>query len=1029
MEWSSNIIKQVQQAVVDFLVDVAPLQAHWYSICLPTDDVQVNNQKILRAFPSLASLMCIDEQILKQLLVLAGLFKYHNGNYITSKHGWESLIRENMLGNVEITSFKIFNKARWLICIGSWRKKSHPPMTPKEIWSATLQGDKCVPKLKTSLITLNFAVKIGKINLPSLFPGQGISASDDSDTDDSSDISLEQISTVKEVPMTQAENANQSRNDVEEMAAFPLLRALSIDSDAKMNKLIEEIIKFRGNQKLLRFTGTNNRSQGLLVLPFLRSAKRYEKIFSKKDSIVDLLVNHVADNSKCSTHEAAECLLRSFLRRYEESFHAVALEKGIAPKKSIQKMDAVAVEAMLTDAKINYDSSRILFKHLFKHFGESYFSSEKERRKIFGNKDFPPVVSKVVLEDKTIVPFWFKRPDELLQNQLRELLKAEEVRDLKRVDLTVGGDSGGGHFRMMLKVLLRYRSGKTTSRIFQIASVCFAKDKISVFKKTVIDPIGVGLKNISEGQRFIVQLDPATGNMSLTFSPISVIIDHQIACDVPCNMYRVGDLKYYMQMLGRDGMSSCWCVWCKCHPSYWRAFDAEKESLPDEEKELWTIEKMAEHKRAIDQGVLKSAKEIKGIVDNVIWDFIEPKNYIFPVLHFEIGAVNNVLDNFYGFIEDQVEILSQDERVARNNLIICEVSLTEAKEAHDGFLEAAEMQLQFQRILRSDVSDSLKDRNLTNEERRELESEKEELDEAIAGIIRQKKNLVTNVKSKREAVAEAKKEMKKVHSKKDKTDRSVITDIENLLMERNISAASYHGGKLHGVDCRELICIAKSIFPEIEQALLRVDHPDRCDEETIKKTCALHCRLFVTLDTISSKLRKKYGEVNPEDYEVLEASLKNLQKLWENACMSFTPKIHGVLAHAIEQVRRFQGIGDILEDDLEHLHQTAARIYSCIGRIKDKTQLAFSHSKMEAKRNSIEIQEKIGEVQQARKRKFKNRNMDLDAGRRAVKMKQERDSSRMETLKDIHQQPDEKLETRHEKEKRKMLLQNQQNNS
>ncbi len=109
--------------------------------------------------------------------------------------------------------------------------------------------------------------------------------------------------------------------------------------------------------------------------------------------------------------------------------------------------------------------------------------------------------------------------------------------------------------------------------------------------------------------------------------------------------------------------------------------------------------------------------------------------------------------------------------------------MTEAKEAHDGFLEAAEIQLQFQRILRSDVSDSLKDRNLTNEERRERETEKEELDEAIAGIIRQKKILVSNVKSKLESVAEAKKEMKKIQSKKDKTHRSVITDIENLLME------------------------------------------------------------------------------------------------------------------------------------------------------------------------------------------------------------------------------------------------------
>jgi hypothetical protein len=46
MEWSSNTIKQVQQAFVGILVDVAPLQAHWYSICLPTDDAQVNNRKI-----------------------------------------------------------------------------------------------------------------------------------------------------------------------------------------------------------------------------------------------------------------------------------------------------------------------------------------------------------------------------------------------------------------------------------------------------------------------------------------------------------------------------------------------------------------------------------------------------------------------------------------------------------------------------------------------------------------------------------------------------------------------------------------------------------------------------------------------------------------------------------------------------------------------------------------------------------------------------------------------------------------------
>jgi hypothetical protein len=49
---------------------------------------------------------------------------------------------------------------------------------------------------------------------------------------------------------------------------------------------------------------------------------------------------------------------------------------------------------------------------------------------------------------------------------------------------------------------------------------------------------------------------------------------------------------------------------------------------------------------------VKQAKEFKGAVSEHIWDFIEPKHYIFPQLHFEMGAVSMVPDNFYGFIED-----------------------------------------------------------------------------------------------------------------------------------------------------------------------------------------------------------------------------------------------------------------------------------------------------------------------------------------------------------------------------------------
>jgi hypothetical protein len=61
--------------------------------------------------------------------------------------------------------------------------------------------------------------------------------------------------------------------------------------------------------------------------------------------------------------------------------------------------------------------------------------------------------------------------------------------------------------------------------------------------------------------------------------------------------------------------------------------------------------------------------------------FIQPQDYIFPSLHFEIGAVNNVLDSLQNFVEDQVMILSDTEKLARNCLITADVAYTRLKDS------------------------------------------------------------------------------------------------------------------------------------------------------------------------------------------------------------------------------------------------------------------------------------------------------------------------------------------------------------
>ncbi len=57
--------------------------------------------------------------------------------------------------------------------------------------------------------------------------------------------------------------------------------------------------------------------------------------------------------------------------------------------------------------------------------------------------------------------------------------------------------------------------------------------------------------------------------------------------------------------------------------------------------------------------------------------------------------------------------------------------------------------------------------------------------------------------------------------------------------------------------------------------------------------------------------------------------------------------MHTLLNHSVHQMKAFEGIGDTMGDDVEMMHQVAARIESHVGRMKNKDQQAFIHSKME----------------------------------------------------------------------------------
>ncbi len=117
---------------------------------------------------------------------------------------------------------------------------------------------------------------------------------------------------------------------------------------------------------------------------------------------------------------------------------------------------------------------------------EGHTSSLSRSVVFFGDNNFPPTVDKAVLEDKTIIPFWYKQPDQLLQSQLTKMIGVSKLKDLMQVDITVSGDHGGGKFRIMLKVNFCLQDKTTTSFLAQIARISFSIDDTEILKDTVL---------------------------------------------------------------------------------------------------------------------------------------------------------------------------------------------------------------------------------------------------------------------------------------------------------------------------------------------------------------------------------------------------------------------------------------------------------------------------------------------------------------------------------------------------------------
>ncbi len=122
---------------------------------------------------------------------------------------------------------------------------------------------------------------------------------------------------------------------------------------------------------------------------------------------------------------------------------------------------------------------------------------------------------------------------------------------------------------------------------------------------------------------------------------------------------------------------------------------------------------------------------------------------VFPQLHIEIGLVNNVLDSFYLFVDDQVEAPTEEEKCSRNSYIVADVALTRATEKLNEWKEVDANNLDG---YRDEVSRLKSEMGAMNEiERAEARNEIAEIQQEIQSLV-QKNNLENNVRTRRAAL-------------------------------------------------------------------------------------------------------------------------------------------------------------------------------------------------------------------------------------------------------------------------------------
>jgi hypothetical protein len=725
-------------------------------------------------------------------------------------------------------------------------------------------------------------------------------------------------------------------------------------------------------------------------------------------------------------------IVERFGRTHEDVFLNVCNELGYPVVT--RKMDSDTAQAMWDEGNVNIATQRVILRYLRATFGglcmipattaitNGEIGNESEQTKIGNYKNVSPKID-VIEIDGDRVHYWTKPLLPLLNfslsNRLYQVtgkIKDErKVENLKSIDIVVGGDHGQERFRMLAKVIARDENKKIIDKfVMKLAHIDCKKDTYQVLRDTITPSLNRDLKELTGGRKVVclykrrsrdseyaVQIKDGgydDGDRPVFVCPVSneemgEEFEYVRKCDI--RLFMTGDMAFYACALGKVNMSGIWCTWCKLSSEEWGDVGHEK-------GEMWTKEAMDEIRERIYGGTLADEPgNRRGCVEIGLFDDVEVSQYIFPVLHAEIGLGNYLLKSFFEWVDFKIEEVSEEERNSKNDFEVIMLEMEDAEKRLDEWnirygYELNTMRIEMGRYVeyrgrRDAVTNSFL---VPLQQRKEIDEIVKTMKDRINVLKKEKSNLNEDVKLKRKIHNSMKVRLEEYRKKRGKKGE-IRKKLELKLREYGIDRPSYHGGDLTGVKVKVLLQKIDIIFDEFHNIIL--DCEDRkADEVEVFTVVTMYQTLGYLLDGTFSIARTPYGEMSDDKRLLMDRTVNALMKMWRYLRLSTKgPKIHGVEDHLRDQMNEVGGIGDFLEDFVEQGHQTGVK-----DEIRTKglnrMKAFIAHSNWEFRNNRVGVVLAKEEVKRKTGRKRKR-----NANTRMIESKISRETKRLKSIEDV----------------------------